>query len=383
MKLIIILIITIIINLNNNIKLTYCQSGDSFPFFNCIGNLEYLGVDKVQPFGFNTDPYVLQWGESVNNTFPEVLVEISGENNPLLVGNLHPYEKLERENAQFFDVAGKQDIKSLMHYTCGKKESSVTFSFKEQFEKKKEFILLVFGMTPNAVLNIKAYDWSGQLLPGTTWQELERGLLHHGQKDIVRLQSNLNVGRASANLKWTGGSLTTYDIFYPSISSSKISKVELLLSHSCSAPECKGITLFYSLIANDLCYKQSPSIDVTPTPTTRPTQSPIPISASSSTNVETSSSSTLEHSSSEVLTFPPTETPTQTPVQTPTETPSETPEPPIDTTTGNSNDVPNPIRDGEDDITITIVPLRHRATRPPYRGRRSQPPTQTIPSAWD
>ncbi|KAM9962342.1 hypothetical protein ACTFIR_005250 [Dictyostelium discoideum] len=377
MKLIIFLIISTINILN--LKLINGQNGDSFPFFNCIGNLEYLGVDKVQPFGFNTDPYVLQWGESVNNTFPEVLVEISGENNPLLVGNLHPYEKLERENAPFFDVAGKQDIKSLMHYTCGKKESSVTFSFREQFEKKKEFILLVFGMTPNAVLNIKAYDWSGQLLPGTTWQELERGLLHHGQKDIVRLQSNLNVGRASANLKWTGGSLTTYDIFYPSISSSKISKVELLLSHSCSAPECKGITLFYSLIANDLCYKQSPSIDFTLPPTARPTQSPIPISASSSEEVDSSSS--------EVLTFPPTQPPTkqptQPPTQPPTETPTETPETPIDTTTGNSNDVPNPIRDGDDDITITIVPLRHRATRPPYRGRRSQPPTQTIPSAWD
>ncbi|KAK5576397.1 hypothetical protein RB653_007540 [Dictyostelium firmibasis] len=383
MKLIIILLITII-----NLKLIYCQNSDNFPFFNCIGNLEYLGVDKVQPFGFNTDPYVLQWGESVNNTFPEVLVEISGENNPLLVGNLHPYEKLERENAQFFDVAGKQDIKSLMHYTCGKKESSVTFSFKEQFEKKKEFILLVFGMTPNAVLNIKAYDWSGQLLPGTTWQELERGLLHHGQKDIVRLQSNLNVGRASANLKWTGGSLTTYDIFYPSISSSKISKVELLLSHSCSAPECKGITLFYSLIANDLCYKQSPSIDVTtPPPTNRPsTQSPIQISASSSqSNTQSSSSSSSSPSSDDdILTFPPTETPTQPPTETPTEPLTEPPtDTPIDTTSGQSNDVPNPLRDGEDDITITIVPMRHRATRPPYRARRSQPPTQTIPSAWD
>ncbi|KAF2076340.1 hypothetical protein CYY_002346 [Polysphondylium violaceum] len=279
------------------------------PFNECIGELSYLELDQIQPFGFNQNTYNLKWK---NGSFPDVTVLVDNQGNPLFVGKTHPYENL-RDNEKIFNLLGKNDIKSLMHYSCGNKPTSVSFSFDTPFGENKEFILAIFGLAQHTQLNITAFDWGGhELMAGATWDALDKGLLSHGNTDILSMISNLNSpsllqqhkGKGAAhgglhggnphhqnphhddkkhgpgaNVKWTGSSITSYAIFNPALTASKISKITLTIAATCKPPECKGLNLFYSLIANDICVKQTATPFVEPTEETvtiRPSRRPRP-----------------------------------------------------------------------------------------------------------
>ncbi|KAM9953660.1 hypothetical protein ACTFIR_008747 [Dictyostelium discoideum] len=215
---------------------------------NCTPKKSYLDFSLISPTGFElVDNAELEWTKD----FPSVKVSVNGSQNPVIMGQTHHYSEL-LENVNFFNITGRTDIKSLMHYSCGNATSSVVFEFTKPVER---FLLLIFGVNSEVSLVVDSYDAYGYPVNMLNWDTLDHGLLstHYPTNTSIHHPPAVKQSHNSAtlDLTWSNKGFNTYIILEPN---QMISKIILSVKGvHCNEEICKGQALYYSLVALGDC----------------------------------------------------------------------------------------------------------------------------------
>ncbi|EFA80686.1 colossin A [Heterostelium album PN500] len=209
----------------------------------CVPEKTYLDFSSIQPTGFdNVNSAILDWGAK----FPNVRVSVEGESNPLIMGQTHQYSEL-LSNPKFFNITGKQNIKSLMHYGCGTSPSKITFEFLEK--SSMDFLFILYGITSDSSVVIDAYDAYGYPINMLNWKTLDHGLL--SSSDAMHPPTiKMTQAQTTLNLTWSNAGANSYVVMQPNQLVSKI--VVTVKGIYCDVP-CKGLLLYYSLVGIGNC----------------------------------------------------------------------------------------------------------------------------------
>eukprot|EP01132_Coremiostelium_polycephalum_P005726 gene5726-7122_t len=213
----------------------------------CVPEKTYLDFSPISPSGFEfLHEGDLKWGEG----FPNVKVSVNGSSNPVIIGQTHKFLEMFH-NPNFFNITGNQNIKSLMHFTCGADSSSITFTFSQS---TKNFLLILYGITADSSIIIDSYDPYGYPVNMRNWKNIDHGLLSvaNGFGGYHPAIIKATGQEAALKLKWSNEGASSYIILMPNQLISKI--VVTVKGINCNSP-CKGQLLYYSLLGIGSCEK--------------------------------------------------------------------------------------------------------------------------------
>eukprot|EP01133_Synstelium_polycarpum_P003460 gene3460-3935_t len=220
----------------------------------CENQMKYHDFSHIRPFDFNQD-YSYDWTQK----HPKVRVSIEGSSNPLMVGMTHPFRPL-LDNTRYFELTGQQDIKTLLHASCGETPSKITFRFQKPIQN---FLLGIYGVRPETEFHMQANDTNMSPVYMNNWETVDQGILTMAANplsfgDPIHDSPSLHLDNSKT-------SAYSYALLKPTID---VRTIELSLSAKCKT--CSSVSLYYSLIAIGDCIDDPH----TPTPTQSPTQSP-------------------------------------------------------------------------------------------------------------
>ncbi|KYQ92714.1 hypothetical protein DLAC_06718 [Tieghemostelium lacteum] len=231
----------------------------------CENDMVYLSLDTIQPFGYNSKNYQLEWKDA-NDKFSNVEIGISGGSNPLIVGQLHQKELINSpSNSKFFKYTSYQDIHSLMHYSCGQSASTVTFNFTSLSSfNGRGIALIVFGLEISDILDITVAGLNENTTDDTEfWTTIQNGnLVHTDGKNSIDINSK-SPKLPNGNLQLSESHSIPYTILECPLEN-QISKIEMTLSNKCQIPDCKVSTVYYSLLAIKSCDSNNSSLVTNP-----------------------------------------------------------------------------------------------------------------------
>eukprot|EP01133_Synstelium_polycarpum_P002626 gene2626-3018_t len=201
--------------------------------------MTYFDFSPIQPFDFEQS-YNLEWAPK----FPGVAVSVEGTSNPLVVGKQHPWQPIAN-NLRYFNLTGKQDIKTLMHSSCGATPSSVNFNFLGS--ATSSFLLVVYGLSPEHDLKITSLDPTGTMIFMNNWEEIDNGILNNlGMNGHPLVFGKEDSARTLTGIKTS----PSYVVLKPNVN---IRSIKLTVANKCVPPKCAGTSLYYALIAIGDC----------------------------------------------------------------------------------------------------------------------------------
>ncbi|EFA79376.1 hypothetical protein PPL_07794 [Heterostelium album PN500] len=209
----------------------------------CVPEKTYLDFSSFQPHAFeHVKSGVLQWAQG----FPKVRVSLQGNSSPLMLGFTHLYSKL-LSNPKFFNITGNQDIKSLMHSSCGTSPSNITLEFLEK--STMNFIFVIYGVTSESSVVIDAYDAYGYPINMLNWKTLDHGILSSSEA-MHPPAFSMTPEHTTMNITWSGVGANSYVALQPNQMVSKI--VISTKGNYCDVP-CKSVLHYFSLIGIGNC----------------------------------------------------------------------------------------------------------------------------------
>eukprot|EP01133_Synstelium_polycarpum_P008161 gene8161-9588_t len=209
-------------------------------------DMMYTDFTSIRPFDFEPSlPIVLPGDRS---TF--VQVDIDRSTNPLIYGYNIPWQDLT-SNPRFFDKVGQQDIKTLVHHSCGQIPSSINFRLGAP---SADFLFIIYGISSTTNIQLKGKDKFGSVIDMQTWNTVDRGILHRQGMGANSLIMGNKPGSLSLDAK--KDSTHPYVILHPN--EIEVSSIEVTATSQCLEPKCEPITLFYSLVRGVCKTKHTP-----------------------------------------------------------------------------------------------------------------------------